>query len=63
MNYRNDDGEYDYNSARGYEWTDEDAQDAITDGMYGDYLGSGWDQEVIQQAREHFCFAKGREGA
>lgn len=29
----------------GYEWTDEDAWDAMTDGMYGDYPGSGWDPE------------------
>lgn len=27
------------------EWTDEDAWDAMTDGMYGDYHGSGWDPE------------------
>ncbi len=29
----------------GYEWTDEDAWDAMTDGMYGDYPGPGWDPE------------------
>lgn len=27
------------------EWTDEDAWDAMTDGQYGDYPGSGWDPE------------------
>ena len=27
------------------DWTDEDAWDAMTDGMYGDYPGSGWDPE------------------
>ena len=27
------------------EYTDEDAWDAMTDGMYGDYPGSGWDPE------------------
>lgn len=27
------------------EWTDEDAWDAMTDGQYGDYPGSGWDSE------------------
>jgi hypothetical protein len=32
---------------RGYEWTDEDAWDAMTDGMYGDYPGSGWDPEAF----------------
>lgn len=31
----------------GYEWTDEDAWDAMTDGMYGDYPGSGWDPEMF----------------
>ena len=29
------------------EWTDEDAWDAMTDGMYGDYPGSGWDSEMF----------------
>ena len=29
----------------GHEWTDEDAWDAMTDGMYGDYPGPGWDPE------------------
>ena len=27
------------------EWTDEDAWDAMTDGQYGDYPGSGWDPQ------------------
>lgn len=35
----------DYDS--GYEWTDEDAWDAMTDGQYGDYPGSGWDPEMF----------------
>lgn len=35
----------DYGS--GYEWTDEDAWDAMTDGQYGDYPGSGWDPEMF----------------
>lgn len=42
-----DDGGYDYYSDRGHEWTDEDAWDAMTDGMYGDYPGSGWDPEAF----------------
>ena len=29
------------------EWTDEDSWDAMTDGMYGDYPGSGWDPEAF----------------
>ena len=42
-----DEGPYEYHSERGYEWTDEDAWDAMTDGMYGDYPGSGWDPELF----------------
>ena len=42
-----DDGGYDYHSDRGYEYTDEDAWDAMTDGMYGDYPGAGWDPEAF----------------
>ena len=34
-------------SDSGYEWTDEDAWDAMTDGQYGDYPGSGWDPEMF----------------
>ena len=37
----------DDNYYRGNEWTDEDAWDAMTDGMYGDYPGSGWDPELF----------------
>lgn len=40
-NYKRDDSYY----PDSYEWTDEDAWDAMTDGMYGDYPGSGWDPE------------------
>lgn len=40
-------GAYDFSSDRGHEWTDEDAWDAMTDGMYGDYPGSGWDPEAF----------------
>lgn len=29
------------------DWTDEDAWDAMTDGMYGDYPGPGWDPELL----------------
>lgn len=29
------------------EYTDEDAWDAMTDGQYGDYPGSGWDSEAF----------------
>ena len=37
--------EGDDNYYRGNEWTDEDAWDALTDGMCGDYPGSNWDPE------------------
>lgn len=30
-----------------YEWTEEDTWDAMTDGMYGDYPGCGFDYEVL----------------
>jgi hypothetical protein len=30
-----------------YKYTDEDAWDAMTDGMYGDYPGPGWDPEMF----------------
>ncbi len=36
-----------YSDDNSYEWTDEDAWDAMTDGMYGDYPGSGWDPEMF----------------
>lgn len=42
-----DEGSSGYWQDRGYEWTDEDAWDAMTDGMYGDYPGSGWDPEAF----------------
>ena len=43
-----DDYEDDYDDyGSGYEWTDEDAWDAMTDGQYGDYPGSGWDPEMF----------------
>ncbi len=31
-----EDYEYDCSDDRGYEWTEEDSWDALTDGMYGD---------------------------
>ena len=42
-----DEGYSSYWQDRGSEWTDEDAWDAMTDGMYGDYPGSGWDPEAF----------------
>ena len=42
-----DEGPSDYCENSGHEWTDEDAWDAMTDGKYGDYPGSGWDPEAF----------------
>ena len=36
-----------WHSGSDYDWTDEDAWDAMTDGMYGDYPGPGWDPECF----------------
>jgi len=39
-------GGYNENDDNGYQWTEEDTWDAMTDGMYGDYPGKGnvdWD--------------------
>ncbi|MBR1668709.1 MAG: hypothetical protein IJ693_10615 [Bacteroidaceae bacterium] len=37
--------EYDDNDYEcgGYEWTEEDSWDALTDGMYGEYNPQAWD--------------------
>ena len=44
--YDIDDGySLDYSHERGYEWTEEDTWDAMTDGMYGDYPGGDIDYE------------------
>ena len=45
--YGYDEGPSGYCENSGHEWTDEDAWDAMTDGMYGDYPGSGWDPEAF----------------
>lgn len=47
INEDDDDYDYeqDYSDISSYEWSDEDAWDAMTDGQYGDYPGSGWDPE------------------
>ena len=45
-NYNYDSGlTSDFISDNNDEWTDEDAWDAMTDGMYGDYPGPEWDPE------------------
>lgn len=42
-----EDEDEEFYTDRGYQWTDEDAWDAMTDGQYGDYPGSGWDPEMF----------------
>ena len=36
-----------WNHGVGNDWSDEDVWDAMTDGMYGDYPGAGWDPEMF----------------
>lgn len=39
-----DDYENDSYTGGGYEWTEEDSWDALTDGMYGEYNPQAWDR-------------------
>ncbi len=34
----------------GYEWTEEDSWDALTDGMYGDMPSTPWDYDAMMDA-------------
>ena len=34
----------------GYEWTEEDSWDALTDGMYGDMPCSPWEYDAMMDA-------------
>ena len=34
----------------GYEWTEEDSWDALTDGMYGDMPNSPWEYDAMMDA-------------
>ena len=38
------DYENDSYAGGGYEWTEEDSWDALTDGMYGEYNPQAWDR-------------------
>lgn len=44
--------EYDDDSYEcgGYEWTEEDAWDALTDGMYGDMPSNPWEYDAMMDA-------------
>lgn len=38
------------NENEGYEWTEEDSWDALTDGMYGDMPKNSWDYDAMMDA-------------
>lgn len=38
------------NENEGYEWTEEDSWDALTDGMYGDMPKNSWDYDAMIDA-------------
>lgn len=42
--------EYDNYECGGYQWTEEDSWDALTDGMYGDMPGSPWEYDAMMDA-------------
>ena len=42
--------EYDNYECGGYEWTEEDSWDALTDGMYGDTPSSPWEYDAMMDA-------------
>ena len=42
--------EYDDYECGGYEWTEEDSWDALTDGMYGEMPSSPWDYDAMMDA-------------
>ena len=41
---------YDDYECGGYEWTEEDSWDALTDGMYGDMPSSPWEFDAMMDA-------------
>ncbi len=51
--YENEEYEDDYECGgyeEGYEWTEEDAWDTLTDGMYGDMPNNPWDYDAMMDA-------------
>ncbi len=44
------DDDYDDYECGGYEWTEEDSWDALTDGMYGDMPSSPWEFDAMMDA-------------
>lgn len=45
-----DDYECDSYDDGGYEWTEEDSWDALTDGMYGDMPSNPWEYDAMMDA-------------
>ena len=39
-----------YEGGSGYEWTEEDSWDALTDGMYGDMPSNPWEYDAMMEA-------------
>ena len=42
--------EYDSYDCGGYEWTEEDSWDALTDGMYGEMPKTPWEYDAMMDA-------------
>ena len=42
--------EYDNYECGGYEWTEEDSWDALTDGMYGEMPRTPWEYDAMMDA-------------
>ena len=45
-----EDFEYQEYSGPGYEWTQEDSWDALTDGMYGEMPSSPWEYDAMMES-------------
>ena len=51
--YDNEEYEDDYECGgyeEGFEWTEEDSWDALTDGMYGDMPAAPWEYDAMMDA-------------
>lgn len=44
------DDDYDDCECGGYDWTEEDSWDALTDGMYGNMPSSPWEYDAMMDA-------------
>ena len=48
--YEYDEYQNDTYECEGYEWTEEDSWDALTDGMYGDMPRTPWEYDAMMDA-------------